>query len=198
LVEDIGRAVQRRTGQLVMVGDLSQPRGGLMSSSHRSHQNGLDVDIWFDLAPSAQAAAERAPEGRDPRSMVSPGGLEVSGAWGPDQRFLLRTAAEDPRVDRIFVNAALKRALCDSERGTRAWLRKVRPWWDHNAHFHVRIRCPQGSPDCEQQTPLPPGDGCGSELDWWFSEEARTPSRKPAERREPPMPKACRALLAGS
>jgi len=29
------------------VGDISQPRGGPMLSGHRSHQVGLDVDIWL-------------------------------------------------------------------------------------------------------------------------------------------------------
>ena len=29
------------------IGDISQPRGGPMLSGHRSHQIGLDVDIWM-------------------------------------------------------------------------------------------------------------------------------------------------------
>jgi penicillin-insensitive murein endopeptidase len=200
LIKELGAAFGARTGELMMVGDLSQPRGGLMSSSHRSHQNGLDVDIWFRLAPSAESAVRDNPDGSDPPSMVAPDGLRVSSAWGPNQRFLLKTTAEDRRVDRIFVNPAIKQALCESETGNRSWLRKVRPWWGHDAHFHVRIKCPGGSFSCDPQAPVPAGDGCGKDLAWWFSDEARAPSKRPAKphRAEPIMPAACRALLAGS
>ncbi|MGA7979715.1 MAG: penicillin-insensitive murein endopeptidase [Chromatiaceae bacterium] len=199
LIRDLGAALDRHTNELMMVGDLSQPRGGLMSSSHRSHQNGLDVDIWFRLAPSARAAVRDNPDGSDPPTMVAGDGLSLSSAWGTDQRFLLKTTADDPRVDRIFVNPAIKRALCESETGSRAWLHKLRPWWGHAAHFHVRIKCPTGSPNCDQQASVPAGDGCGKGLAWWFTDEARTPSKKPHRPHpQPVMPAACRGLLAGS
>lgn len=198
LVKDLGKALSKRTDALMMVGDLSQPRGGLMSSMHRSHQNGMDVDIWFRLADSARNAKGQHPEDRDPASMVTPGGLELGKDWGEHQRFLLKASADDPRVDRIFVNPAIKLALCRSEKEDREWLRKLRPWWGHDAHFHVRLECPETSPHCQQQAPVPAGDGCGKSLAWWFSEEARTPSKKPKKQRSRPLvPDACKALLAG-
>jgi penicillin-insensitive murein endopeptidase len=198
LIEELGTAQARRSDRLIMVGDLSQPRGGLMSSSHRSHQNGLDADIWFRLATSAGSAERDHPEEHDPRSMVAADGFSLSADWGEEQRLLLKSAAENPRVERIFVNAAIKRGLCQSERGDRAWLHKLRPWWGHDAHFHVRIACPKGSPDCEPQAPIPAGDGCGKELAWWFTPEARTPAKKSGKpKAPPPMPQACRALLQG-
>jgi len=199
LVRDLGRSLSKRTDELVMVGDLSQPRGGLMSSMHRSHQNGLDVDVWFRLAKSARKANGQHPEESDPRSMVAPGGQALSRDWGPDQRFLLKTAAESPRVDRIIVNPSIKRALCRSENSDRKWLRKLRPWWGHDAHFHVRLKCPKGSPNCKQQAPIAAGDGCDKSLSWWFSEEARTPSKKSKKKKKarPAMPKACRSLVSG-
>jgi penicillin-insensitive murein DD-endopeptidase len=198
-VRHLGAVLNRHTSELMMVGDLSQPRGGIMSSSHRSHQNGLDVDIWFSLAPSARAAIRDNPEGRDPPSMVSRDGRHLSPAWGADQRLLLKTAAEDPRVDRIFVNPVIKQALCATATGSHSWLHKIRPWWGHEAHFHIRIHCPKGSPDCDAQAPVPAGDGCGRDLAWWFTPEARTPSkRKGGPHPEPIMPAACRAVLAGS
>jgi len=197
-VTSLGRTLSTQTDELLMVGDLSQPRGGLMSSMHRSHQNGMDVDIWFQLTTSARSTNDRYPKGRDPANMVAPGGLSVSPAWGKEQRFLLMTSAEDLHVDRIFVNPAIKRALCRSETGNRAWLRKLRPWWGHDSHFHVRLKCPRGSPQCQQQAALPPGDGCGASLAWWFSDEARKPSKKPkAKKPKPRMPAACQALLVG-
>jgi penicillin-insensitive murein endopeptidase len=195
LVSDLGHTMARRSDRLVMVGDLSQPRGGLMSSSHRSHQNGLDVDIWFKLAPSAAAANRETAGQTDPPSMVAPDGEDLSPLWGEDQRALLKAAAQDPRVDRIFVNPAIKRGLCRREQD-KAWLRRVRPWFGHDAHFHIRLKCPQDGMQCEQQAAIPAGDGCGRDLDWWFSEEARKPAKRSGPRAEPVMPAACRPLLS--
>jgi penicillin-insensitive murein endopeptidase len=197
LVAALGQARARQGDQLVMVGDLSQPRGGLMSSSHRSHQNGLDVDIWFKLAPSAAVANRETAGPADPPSMVTADGEDLSPLWGSDQRGLLKTAAEDPRVDRIFVNPAIKRGLCRRE-SDRSWLRKVRPWFGHDAHFHIRIKCPKDGVQCETQAAIPAGDGCGKDLDWWFSEEARHPKKGGGARAEPVMPAACKPLLSGN
>lgn len=195
-VRELAASVSEHSGgRLMMVGDLAQPRGGRMASSHVSHQNGLDVDIWLTLADSSQQAWRDTPEERDPPSVLGPG-LEPNAYWSLEQRFLIKTAAEHRDVDRILVNPGIKRALCRSE-GEAPWLRKLRPWWGHNAHIHVRLRCPPGSPDCVQQGPIPAGSGCGAELAWWFSEEARSPSRgaasKPRPRPEPPA--ACMAVL---
>ncbi len=198
LVTSLGEAAARRGDQLVMVGDLSQPRGGLMSSSHRSHQNGLDVDIWFTLAPSAAAANRDTAGPKDPPSMVTADGEDLAPRWGEAQRNLLKTAAEDPRTDRIFVNAAIKRGLCRRE-ADKGWLRKVRPWFGHDAHFHVRLKCPSGGTQCETQAALPAGDGCGKDLDWWFSEEARNPKKRGGGARpEPVIPDACKPLLSSN
>ena len=35
----------------LLVGDLSQPRGGPMLTGHASHQVGLDADIWLTPMP---------------------------------------------------------------------------------------------------------------------------------------------------
>jgi penicillin-insensitive murein endopeptidase len=197
VVRDLGAAARGKGLGLVMVGDLSQPRGGRMPSSHRSHQNGLDADIWFTLADSPQAGRQLMDDRPDPRSMVQPGGFAVSDAWGPDQRFLLETASRHPAVDRIFVNAAIKRSLCREVRGDRGWLRKIRPWFGHDSHFHLRLRCPAGSTRCSPQPAIPAGDGCGADLAWWFSDDARRPSKKKGEpKTEPAPPAACMTLLA--
>ncbi|EXJ13758.1 penicillin-insensitive murein endopeptidase [Imhoffiella purpurea] len=194
-IADMGLAQKRHGDRLMMIGDLSQPRGGLMSSSHRSHQNGLDVDIWLTLADSPAMARRLMDDRSDPDSMVAPGGDDISRYWGEDQRFLIETAARHPSVDRIFANPAIKQALCRSARGDRSWLRKVRPWWGHDAHIHVRLSCPPGSGQCASQSPVPVGEGCGKELAWWFSPEARKPSKKGGRRVEPTPPAACSALL---
>jgi len=199
MVGDLGRKMSRSTDKHIMIGDLSQPRGGLMSSSHRSHQNGLDADVWLTFAASPQAARRDTPEKRDPESMVARDGNSTNGRWNTLQRMLLKEAARDKRVDRIFVNPAIKQTLCTFETTDRGWLRKLRPWWGHDAHFHVRLKCPKDSPQCKQQAPLPAGDGCDKSLAWWFSDEARNPKKRKSKPKPTPVaPAACRALLTGS
>lgn len=195
-VQDLGVAVDRHTGKRLVIGDLSQPRGGPMPNGHRSHQTGIDADVWLWLAPP-QRSGEARPEPEEAPSMVAEGADQVDPQrWGSDQVWLTRQIASHPAVDRIFVNAAIKAALCTEAGGDRHWLQKIRPWWRHRAHLHVRLRCPPDSPSCVPQPALPPGDGCGSELAWWFSEEAkapRPPSKAPAVK---PLPNECRALLS--
>ncbi|EIC23950.1 murein endopeptidase [Thiorhodovibrio frisius] len=191
----LGRSVAERSNQMVMVGDLSQPRGGRMDSMHRSHQNGMDVDVWFTLTRSPEQAWQQTPEATDPPSMVASDGRSLSAAWGTEQRDLLHAAATHPDVDRIFVNPAIKQALCEQE-SDRSWLRKLRPWWGHDAHFHVRLRCPAGSDQCKPQSPVPAGSGCDSSLAWWFSAEARSPKKSSSVKRAPPVPPpACQQVL---
>jgi penicillin-insensitive murein endopeptidase len=173
------------------IGDLGQPRGGPMPSGHASHQIGLDADIWLDLRPKP---AER--ERIDVPSLVLPDETAVDPArWTPRHAALIRLAAETPGVDRIFVNFTIKRALCTAHRGE-PWLRRVRPWYGHDSHMHVRLGCPAGSPDCIPQSPVPAGDGCDAGLDWWFSAEARRPPARPPGP-PPRLPAACAGVLAG-
>ena len=113
---------------------------------------------------------------------------------------LLRAAARDARVDRIFVHPVIKRALCRAATKERRWLAKIVPWYGHHAHMHVRLSCPAGSPGCVRQKALPPGTGCGAALAWWFRKAPAKPS-KPAKQprakpRKPPLPRACAAVLA--
>lgn len=197
LIEALGAAVSEHTGgRLIMIGDLAQPRGGRMSSSHVSHQNGLDVDIWLTLADSPRQAWQDTPEARDPPSLLGKHGLQPNQRWGADQAFLIKRAAEHPDVDRILVNPGIKRALCRSDPDA-PWLRKLRPWWGHDAHMHVRLKCPTDSPSCQGQAPIARGSGCGSELAWWFSPQSRSPSGGSSAKAKPrpQPPAACLSLL---
>lgn len=159
----------------LLVGDVSQPRGGPMVTGHASHQIGLDLDIW--LKPGPEAPMSRAArEDVHSASVVSADKRGVNGNWTNRHRDLLRAASQDSKVARIFVNAAIKAHLCATEPvQDRAWLRKLRPWWGHDAHMHVRLACPAGADICKDQSPVPAGDGCDSSMDWWFSDEALNP-----------------------
>jgi penicillin-insensitive murein endopeptidase len=185
----------------LLVGDMSQPRGGPMISGHTSHQVGLDADIWFTPMPDhVQSRQERELNGAT--DVVAPDLLDVDPSiWTPSYTALIRTAAQDPAVTRIFVNAAIKKALCREAGTNRDWLRKVRPWWGHAEHFHVRLACPADSPDCKPQPPPEEGDGCGHELDFWFKESTLhpTPPLIPPKPKPPltlaGLPPACKAIV---
>jgi len=189
-------------GNRLLVGDLAQPRGGPMPGGHVSHQSGLDADIWFmQLSRNrTMSAGDIEKFGAPSMVRVTEGTLETAN-WSPRYRDTLRQAALSPEVDRIFVNAIIKKALCDSETD-RSWLRKVRPWWGHDAHFHVRLACPSGSGQCEPQKPIPPGDGCDPDLANWVRDivqAALAPKKPSVKKPRPPsadnLPAACYAVL---
>jgi penicillin-insensitive murein endopeptidase len=181
----------------ILVGDMAQPRGGPMLTGHASHQLGLDADIWLKPMPvQRMSRAER--EEVSSITMVRADRLDVEPtAWTPGHQAVLRVAAQDEKVQRIFVNAAIKRALCRTAKGE-PWLRKIRAEHGHDYHFHVRLFCPDGAAKCTVQDPTPEGDGCDATLDWWFTDEALHP--KPSG--VPPqvltlvkLPPECRRVL---
>ena len=169
----LGAEISARHLGFLPLGDLSQARGGPAPDGHSSHQTGLDVNIWFAVDPHHHGAPR-------PRTMVARGGRHLLPAWTRRMARILRLAALDPRVERIFVHPVIKRALCRTARGDHHWLHKLRPWWGHDDHFHVRLACPAGDAGCVDQAPVPPGDGC-DKLDRWF---------KPHDRRQKAAHKA--------
>jgi penicillin-insensitive murein endopeptidase len=193
-VEDLARNAAANGIAGLLIGDMAQPRGGPMSFGHASHQNGLDVDIWFRLSPERLGADEVASP--RPLRMVASDLGGVSAAWTPVQARLLELAARSDRVERIFVNPIVKQALCRSVPETdRAWLGKLRPWWGHDEHFHVRLACPADSPDCEVQKPFPEGDGCGDELASWLVRPTSPAPPDKAHVQSRRLPESCMALL---
>ena len=196
-IERLGQAAATAGLAPFYVGDMAQPRGGPMTSGHAAHENGLDVDVWFNL-DAKPALPPTAREEVELPSMVLPDHSDIDRTrFGENQVRLLRLTASDARVDRIFVHPTIKRALCQRD-GDRGWLHKIRPWYGHDAHFHVRLSCPADSPDCAGQSPVAPGDGCDASLDWWFTHPpALTPP--PAVPRPPhrALPAACAPVLSG-
>ncbi len=192
-IQELGHIIDKEGLGILNIGDLGQARGGPMPSAHRSHQTGLDVDIWFWLQPKSRPMTPTERETAQPPSMVTKGRLALHPKrWTPRQMRLMEAAAGFESVERIFVTPPIKQTLCKAFPGA-AWLRKVRPWWGHQAHLHVRLRCPHGNLACVNQPP-PSGNGCDATLAWWFTDEARHPPR--GKSKPTPMPEACQAVLA--
>ncbi len=186
----------------ILVGDLAQPRGGPTPSDHASHQTGLDVDIWFLPMPDRMLSKEE----RDTLpaiNLVSADWKHLNPqTWTPQHIAFIKTAAQQPEVERVLVNAAIKKELCRVEdKAHDNWMAKIRPWYGHHDHIHVRLRCPANSPTCRVQPPVPGGDGCSAkELDYWFSDKVlNVVKSKPSKPAKPVMladlPAACKTVL---
>ncbi len=188
----------------LLIGDLAQPRGGPMLTGHRSHQIGLDADIWLKPMPPRRLTHKER-EKISAVSMLGPDKLSVNPkVWLPGHVTLLKRAVSYPEVARIFVHPAIKKALCNAAGQDRSWLRRIRPWWGHHYHFHVRLKCPTGS-GCKDQPAPPAGDGCGKQLDHWFKRLTAKPKpqKKKKKKKKKPRPQltladlpiGCRAVL---
>jgi len=204
LLERLSAKVHKDAGWPgILVGDMSQPRGGPMFTGHASHQVGLDADIWLTPMPNRQLSRNEREE-MSAVMMVRPDRLDIDPAvWTPNHLTVIRDAAQEPSVQRIFVNAAIKKALCREAKGDRSWLSKIRPMYGHDYHFHVRIKCPAGATECENQPPPSEEEGCNaSDLAYWFQDSVihPKPEPEPAKPRQPmtmaALPAACRQILA--
>jgi penicillin-insensitive murein endopeptidase len=204
LVKRLGEEARAYDGwNGLLVGDLSQPRGGPMTSGHASHQIGLDADIWLNPMPDRTLTrAER--ENISARTVVKGHKRMDYGVWTEAHARLIKRAAQFPEVARIFVHPPIKAELCRWATSERSWLAKVRPYFGHDYHFHIRIKCPDGQAGCRDQWAPKPADGtgCGKELAWWLSDE---PWKPPKPGVKPPKPRTitigdlpaeCRTVLS--
>ena len=202
-IERLGQNVLHKFKQSLAVGDISMPRGGLFSNgAHGSHQNGLDVDFWFVLLPPKVLALHQ----RDtwPLEVVvdQPDGVDrqLNIHWTLDGEELIKMAARDEEVERIFVNPAIKKFFCQKYPGKdgEEWARRIRAWWGHHEHLHVLVKCPDYCPDCKAQTPIE-DDGC-QEVEWWWSQDyVKSTEEREASKKEigdaPQILDACKFLL---
>ena len=126
--------------------------------------------------------------------------------WSDAQVRVLKRVASYKQVERVLVHPAIKKAVCDSaiaKEKDPGWLTKIRPYWGHYYHFHVRIACPKGSSNCEAQPSVGSEDGCGAELTRWLALVKNPPKPGPPGPGKPPitlneLPADCRTVLAGS
>jgi hypothetical protein len=100
----------------VVVGDISREGGGPMTDEHVSHQNGLDVDVYYPRV-DRELRAPRAPDQIDHR------------------------LAQD-LVDR-FVAAGAQMIFVGYSTGFHGPAGVVVPYWGHDYHMHVRFPPPR-------------------------------------------------------
>lgn len=209
-LEELSQKATRIGWRGLYIGDLSQPRGGPSASGHLSHQIGLDADVWYLPPPRLNlTAGER--EKISANSVRTQDQKHVNANWTEAHHQLLKMAASDPRVDRIFVAAAIKIEMCRTATAAdKGWLQKIRPIYGHNDHFHVRLKCPPGAASCQTQKPTVAelsngGNGCDDSLMWWvttYLDELKHPKPPGKKQRTPrdytmaDLPKACVAVLA--
>ncbi|MCO4776487.1 MULTISPECIES: penicillin-insensitive murein endopeptidase [Lentibacter] len=201
-VQNLSRFAATQPGWAgLYVGDMSQPRGGPMLSGHRSHQIGLDADIWM-LAPKRLNLSASERENISSISLRRSNGAYTNDNYTRQHMDIMKAAAKDPRVARIFVFPGAKVRMCKEEKGDKSWLRKVRPWWGHHYHFHVRLSCPKGMRGCVDQAAPPAGDGCADAQTWVkniLNPPPPDPNAKPAKpRREytlADLPNQCVGVL---
>ncbi|KCV82601.1 penicillin-insensitive murein endopeptidase [Actibacterium atlanticum] len=193
-IQDLSRTAVQYGWAGLYVGDISQPRGGPMTSGHRSHQIGLDADIWM-LPPKRLNLTRSERENLSSISVRSADQRSVNGNWTQAHYLILKAAALDARVDRVFVTPPVKIEMCKTARKSdKKWLQKIRPISGHHYHFHVRLKCPKGSKDCIKQTPTvrklsKGGDGCDETLEWWVTDYLNPPKPKPGAKPAKPAPK---------
>jgi penicillin-insensitive murein DD-endopeptidase len=204
-LQELSRIAAREPGWAgLYVGDISQPRGGPMLTGHASHQIGLDADIWM-LPPNRLNLSRSDRETISSISMRRANGAYVNDKWTKSHHNIIKAAASDPRVSRIFVFPGAKVQMCNDETGDRSYLRKIRPWYGHHYHFHVRLTCPSGMRGCVDQDTPPAGDGCDDARQWVNNILNPPPpdpnAPKPTPRREltlADLPAQCSAVLAAN
>ena len=213
-LRDLSQAAQQIGWAGLYIGDISQPRGGPMTSGHASHQIGLDADIWM-LPPKRLNLSRAEREKISSIPVRSEDQKSVTRNWTASHHALLRAAASDARVDRIFVAAAGKIEMCKTATaGDKKWLQKIRPVAGHDTHFHVRLKCPKGAKLCKTQTPTVSelsngGNGCDATLTWWVTDYLNPPKttkkpkaeegpreKRPREFTMADLPQQCADVLA--
>ena len=102
----------------VAIGDLSRPQGGIFDErfggrGHASHQNGLDVDIYYPRLDREERAPRRP--------------AEVDRLLGQ-------------QLVNLFVSAGAVKVFVGPRLALRGPRRVVQALWNHDDHMHVRLR----------------------------------------------------------
>jgi penicillin-insensitive murein endopeptidase len=150
-------------GERLQLGDASAQGGGPLTPTHASHQIGLDVDVVYYRVNHRE---------QDPlvttvfQELFVQNGKVTANLDVPRSWAFIKAVHATGRLNRIFMDGAIKRAFCEHARATGELvtaaeaLRRLRPWPEHRDHMHVRLDCPLKSPRCQPQEDPPAGDGC--------------------------------------
>ena len=158
-IESISQYLNAQWGQRfhVQLGDTALERGGKIAR-HVAHQNGLDADIAY-LAIRARQVGHRSEKfnNRFRQEYVANGKLDANFDLESNYR-LLKHIANTNQVSHIFVGCTIKHAFQNfhvagenaAERDVLLKHLVVNP--HHDDHFHIRVRCPAGATQCENDT----------------------------------------------
>jgi penicillin-insensitive murein endopeptidase len=150
----------------LVLGDVSGPHGGALYNkygklSHKGHENGTDADISYVV---------KTPE-KELNSLVNRGRLSRD-LMLPEQWALMKFAFQTGQALVIFVDPAIKHALCyeaqqegdlksSADRGVGyEVLRRIYTLSGHDTHFHLRIKCGDNNPRCRNQLLTFGDSGC--------------------------------------
>lgn len=200
LLQSMAKTLQEKGLGVLRIGNISMKNGGPLHPYSVSHNLGLDADIAYVVSPQSKLQNGFT----SVLTNKSQGILEM----GINEKLLTQNSLEtlklfamNPKVERIMVHPVIKKKVCESFKKDK-WMGKIRPWWKHDDHFHVRLACQKTDKNCEAQTPPPPHDDCDSEAyHWWFSEEAENMRlgkiKKGSSTTTPakPYPKECQEIL---
>ena len=200
-IQTLSKKANRELNATLLIADISQQTGGPILDDHSSHQVGLDADILLWQHPVAKKRALTITEREHihPQSVLTDDQMRVDEfKWDNVHGEILKLAASDTRVERIFINPVIKRRLCAVYPGE-LWLGKLRPWYGHDGHFHARLKCPETNSLCASQKPIEiTGDGCGSDLDSWFRADGRIKKKKKSSYGgQKKLPPECTPIMNG-
>lgn len=186
-LQQLGEKFYNSQRKYLLVGDLSQPRGGPTENGHASHQTGLDVDIWFDFVNKRSDLTYMDLEHKSALNYVVNNKLYN---WSQDHEKLILLTVQDERVNRVFVSPPIKKYFCESGLEDK-FLKKIRPWWGHKDHVHVRLNCPEKDAQCNPHEPIE-DNGCIENLAWWYSDEpAKALTEMSGAKKEISLPIEC-------
>lgn len=152
MITRVGEQLNRQYTKKLYVSNISAINGGKLRP-HASHQNGLDVDLGY---PSDVATL------KFPLVVRMSTGEYFSKNYSIEKTFNLfkyMFSQKDILVDRIFVDAKIKKALCDfaiaknefqteAKDVVRSMFQNLQHVRGHGDHFHLRIKCSKYDPGC--------------------------------------------------
>jgi murein endopeptidase len=168
-LENAATYLLNQLGLKLYIGDMSLKRGGSYgpSSSHNTHQNGLDADIaWIGIAhPLVDSALKTNGKVVDH--------FDYEKTWNflrlAAKQEIVEDAEKSTAVSRVFMSPAVKIGFCRWAKQNNVFddslnselMRLVRPVAGHYKHFHLSLKCSPHYPLCRNLAgPPPEGTGC--------------------------------------